>query len=204
MVTISVRMFFRRALKEVPKLFIISFMMLQLVLLCFVTHVILTSANLMGDEWPPSNYSVLEAPEEPIDVFLDIVVREVSVDDQSQLLRLLITMTVSWVDRRLITSESQAQDGFLTYNSHSSSVLNKIWRPTLFAYGNRETKFPGLYDETTLLGVNHFNGSVNWHLLMQLECYCGMNFENFPFDDHFCPFLVGSFVANESVVVSTV
>ena len=123
-------------------------------------------------------------------------IRILKVYDKESTITLSLELNLKWRDDRLIFLKDVTQ----SLIKLPSSIQNEIWIPDIFIFGLHKVnqleltkKFIYMYQSnaTHLIFTNDF----------EIEMFCNMTFEYFPFDSQICDFLITSYSSTDTEIL---
>ena len=146
----------------------------------------------------PENYKKDEAPYKNKPCTIETTfnfIRVLKVNDKDSTITLSLELNLKWRDNRLMFEKNVTQ----ALTKLPSTVQKKIWIPDAFIFGlhgvnqlELTRKFVYMYQTNTtdLIFTDAF----------EIDIFCKMSFENFPFDSQKCDLLITSYSGTDTEI----
>ena len=146
----------------------------------------------------------------PWNYHFDFKVKEVSkVIDNDRSLILSMYFGTSWKEPRLRINESDPQwadtkIGPMNQITISSDYLEHFWYPELEIYGLEDIVQHKIIKNHEMAGIRIGKDQlIYYEVNVKIRISCQMHFRKYPFDEHDCPFRVGSYYGTNRMISCT-
>ena len=153
----------------------------------------------------PFRYTYLTNMSLPWSYDFKFIIKEVSnVNDKAQSISVSMYFGVSWFEPRLKINES-AEDWTETKMGPPDEVnvspetLKYLWYPELEIYGLENFNLHRVLKEMSGVRIIK-NQTIHYELRVVITISCQMTFDNYPLDQHLCPFQIGSYYGTVKTV----
>lgn len=141
-------------------------------------------------------YDQSKRPDTPVIVSLNIIIKDITkVSEEDQTVTIGFEIHMSWIDKRITLKEQNGNQSKYDFDSQwrllSLSDLDQVWSPVLYIV--EALKIDGIESFGNQNGITR----AFWYLhpnqfdifeVLSVTITCDMHFEQFPYDDHICPF----------------